>query len=328
MELLIPATSHIITWQKQNLLDTATYYVQAVIRNARTNETLKTLNLTDLGSSNRFSGTWPVPPDPSNFGLEISIVKTVYEDSNYTTVSGVYGAWEDRYLILDFINAGRSNTGGVSIRERGPAPQTIDYGFISDMIKAAVRQADAERPKTNEIDFSEVLSEIGGVKQTLGDRLKALVGLGRKADSVRAFEEKIKEYAENIQTSVEDAHDLLGSITGVHKDLQDVAQEHMEVLKEEQDKFINRIHAAADDCLGEMQKKLGDVMSKKATEIVKSVQEDIDNILSKPIKVQSLQEMELVREKPAKEPAPAKEKPAEPMEKEPDARIKRLSAYA
>ena len=74
----------------ENHIDTATYYVQAVIRNSRTNAIIDTINLTDRDGY-RFSKEWQVPADPSGEGLVIDIVTSIYTDSGYTTKSENYG---------------------------------------------------------------------------------------------------------------------------------------------------------------------------------------------------------------------------------------------
>jgi hypothetical protein len=94
---LIPSRNFTVVRQIANHTDTATYYVQAVIRNAYTDAIIATLNLTDKGGQ-RFKSDWLVPPEPSGLGSFISIVTTVYTDSGYTTKSADYGLEENTYL--------------------------------------------------------------------------------------------------------------------------------------------------------------------------------------------------------------------------------------
>ncbi len=84
--VLQPQKSFTVVRQIANHLDSATYYVRAVIRNAYTDELIETLDLTSRGSQ-RFSKNWQVPADPSGEGFYISIVTSVYTDSGYTTKS-------------------------------------------------------------------------------------------------------------------------------------------------------------------------------------------------------------------------------------------------
>lgn len=78
--------------------DTGTYYVQAVIRDARTDALISTVNLTDRGS-NRFSKEFQVPSVGIGVGRYISITTYVYTDADYTTYSDAYSRESDTYLI-------------------------------------------------------------------------------------------------------------------------------------------------------------------------------------------------------------------------------------
>lgn len=81
-----------------NPYDTNTYYVQAVIKNARTLAVLDTVQLTDQGS-NLFSYNWRTPADPTAQGIYIIIVTTIYTDSGYTTKSDIYAEQTETYKI-------------------------------------------------------------------------------------------------------------------------------------------------------------------------------------------------------------------------------------
>lgn len=78
--------------------DSNTYFVRAVIRNARTDVLIDTINLTDRGSR-RFSLPWQVPADPSGQGFYISVLTSVYMDSGYTTKSDIYSEEMETYLV-------------------------------------------------------------------------------------------------------------------------------------------------------------------------------------------------------------------------------------
>ena len=58
-------------------VDTATYFVQAIIRNSNTGKIIDTINLTDKGNR-RFTGNWEVAADVSGEGFYIDITTTVY----------------------------------------------------------------------------------------------------------------------------------------------------------------------------------------------------------------------------------------------------------
>jgi hypothetical protein len=97
---LQPREQFTVVRQIEDHTDSTTYYVQAVIRNARTDALIATINLDDNGDR-RFSKAWLVPADVSGRGFWISILTSVYTDSGYTTKSSNYGDKMDTYLIQD-----------------------------------------------------------------------------------------------------------------------------------------------------------------------------------------------------------------------------------
>lgn len=95
---LHPRETFTIVRQIEDPTDPTTLYVQATIRNAKTDALLATLQLEDKGSQ-RFTKNWQVPADVSGQGFWISIVTTVYTDSGYSTRSPNYGEREQSWLI-------------------------------------------------------------------------------------------------------------------------------------------------------------------------------------------------------------------------------------
>jgi hypothetical protein len=104
--------------------DSATYYVQAVIRDSVSGDTLATVNLTDQGAQ-RFTYNYPTPADPSGQGRYIDVTTTVYADSGYTTRTGVYADENATYLIKEDAQLG----GGIGMGE------TVSYLEIRKIIK-------------------------------------------------------------------------------------------------------------------------------------------------------------------------------------------------
>ena len=65
-------------------LDSGTYYLRAVIKNAKTGSTIDTVSLPQI--SGRYYGTtWQTPADSSGRGLFLMITVEVYTDSGFTT---------------------------------------------------------------------------------------------------------------------------------------------------------------------------------------------------------------------------------------------------
>ena len=273
--ILIPATTHIITWQKQNLHDTATYYVQAVIRNVRTNTILDTVNLTDLGSSARFSGQWIVPQDGSGFGAEISIVKTIYEDSGYTQVSGIYGAWEDRYTIFDIAQRGSGNGGG---------GEGIDYAFLKALFEKVIDQKLEALPKPKELDLSEVTLEIDGIKQGLFEKLKSLF----------LFQSKTEKALNSIITK-NDIKDLLEDVKRENKNqiaqLSKSTDQKIGAIKEEiVDDIIDAMPTVVSNASKQLTKEFFDksvALDKKIDGVLSSVDERMKTPLELVLRTKS-----------------------------------------
>lgn len=152
--VLHTAARFTIVRQIANHLDSATYYVRAVIRNAYTDEVIDTLDLEDKGGQ-RFKKDWKVPADPSGEGFYISIVTSVYSDSGYTTKSENYGDEENTYLVEDRPLGGRGAGAGVS--------GGIDARTLRRILEETFEKNKPEEVKPPEMPkmrFDEVLTAI------------------------------------------------------------------------------------------------------------------------------------------------------------------------
>lgn len=135
--------------------DRDNYFVQSVIRNARTSELLATVNLDSKGEG-EYSKPWQVPADPSGLGLFIKVVTTVYADADHTTKASRYGQEGSTYLIGD---RQQPHAGG-----RG-----VDYKKIQEMIDEAVGKIKIPEYKTPSLDLSPVLGEISRLYNALNE---------------------------------------------------------------------------------------------------------------------------------------------------------------
>jgi len=109
--ILQPQSSFPIIRQIANHLDSTTYYVRAVVRDADGN-TIATVDLASKGGQ-RYQTRYRVPVDSSGQGAYISIITSVYTDSGYTTKSSNYGDEENTYLVFDrVLSTLRSGNGG------------------------------------------------------------------------------------------------------------------------------------------------------------------------------------------------------------------------
>ena len=167
--ILQPQVEFPIVRQIGNHLDSTTYYVRAVVRNAA-GATIDTVDL-DAKGDQRYQTSWRVPADPSGQGAYISIVTSVYTDAGYTTKSPDYSDEENTYLIFDRVMPAMRGGGGIDARtvrrimqeELGklPEPEKIEFPEI-------------EIP---EVRFDSVLSAIADLRVSLAPKPQTPVNL-------------------------------------------------------------------------------------------------------------------------------------------------------
>jgi hypothetical protein len=136
-------------------IDRDNYYVQSVIRNARTSDVLAVVNLDSKGEG-EYSKPWQVPADPSGLGLFIKVVTTVYTDEAHTTKAAGYGQEGSTYLIAE---RQQPHAGGGS----------IDYKKIQKMIDDSVSKIKIPESEVPTLDLSPVLSEISSLYNALNE---------------------------------------------------------------------------------------------------------------------------------------------------------------
>ena len=129
MHQLSPQEKFVIAMQLDDSSDTSTYYVQAIIQDLLDESIVDTINLTDRGDQ-RFTKEWLVPKDRVGTGMYISITTKVYTDSGYTTLSDIYAAHAETYLIQDRWNYALGSGGGVD----------ISYKKITEIVEKAVQK--------------------------------------------------------------------------------------------------------------------------------------------------------------------------------------------
>ena len=180
---LHPRESFVITRQLANHTDSANYYVRAVVRNAKTDALLDTVDLTDKGSY-RFSKSWLVPADVSGQGLWISILVSVYTDSGYTTKSPNHGDEMETYLVQDRFNPNLGGFGGGS---------DIDYKRIKKIIDESL--GTIEKPEGVELGgiTSDVKSSIRAIKE-------AEMTLSKKIDTIKMPKCEHKEIMRAVES--------------------------------------------------------------------------------------------------------------------------------
>lgn len=239
--------------------DATTYYVQAVVRNARTNATIATVNLTGL-SIQLFTGTWQVSADPSGKGLYITITSQVYTNSGYTTKSTLHATEQDTFVIFDRDSLAQSiasrlgSLGGDGIQ--------VDYKKIRKIVQEEIKAAEKEETPLEKVDLSPVLSQIKALgpvltymqaslerleaKETEETDLTPVHGSINAAVGVIKAHFDAKEYPEQKETdlspvlsalaridqaaSVEETRRYLSEIPGVFQSLKQIQQSIKDIL--------------------------------------------------------------------------------------------------
>lgn len=234
--------------------DGATYYVRAVIRDARTDVLIDTINLTNQGDGHRFSLPWQVPADPSGQGFYVLVTTSVYTDSGYTTKSELYGDKYDTYLVHRRPTASFGSGGG------GP---DVDYKKVRKIVEEVVGQAlktipVPEKPEIPAPDLSSILEAVRDVGTT-----------------VRAI--TIPEQKET------DLQPVLNALFSLKETLQDKAflKDHLQELSEIKEALLN----AFDEKMSWVGDK-GEEMNKLLAGIREFFAGDVDKILENTDKIE------------------------------------------
>ena len=173
--------------------DSTTYYMRAVVTNARTLATIATLNMTDNGSQ-LFSYNWTVPADTSGEGFYIEIRTRVYTDSGYSVTADSYRVESHTYLVQSRPNLNRNFGGG-----GGP---DIDYKKIQKMIDESVSKIQfPEIPKPEKVNLTEIIKKIESVKSAL-DSLVIPVPKETNLSGVNSQIEAVLSELEGIRSQI------------------------------------------------------------------------------------------------------------------------------
>lgn len=279
MSILIPATTHQITWSVQDITDTTTYYVRAVIRDLRSGNTIDTLNLVDQGN-NRFSKSWNVPQDPQGFGRIIEIEKTVYTDSGYTTASTIYGRYLEQYTIFNLANRNPSTGGG--------GGSSVDYKEISNSIK---RQLDPALSILNELKSKEPEepTDLSNVEGNLSLILEEVSKISQRVDLIE--KNKDSEQANNnkldsIKTEI--ISDLRPFIVSEIDNLRTNLEAKISSTKESTINGTSEDGSKIEDLRSEISGQFSDLFNKfeyKLQATAEDLKRDIDRATSHPVNI-------------------------------------------
>lgn len=213
--------------------DTDTNYVQAVIRNARTDELLATLELNDKGNR-RFSKEWQVKADTSGLGYYITITTSVFIDSDYSSKNPNYGDEMNTYLVDE-----RKRIQG------GGGGSDIDYKKIASIVKenneeTAINLLGEMLPKLATIDYPRLLDAINAIPSkieippqqpiTIPDYTKNLEAINGHIKALQASIEAIRGNMPNInltplETQIQELQEVFNtSIEDINESMEDYSQ--------------------------------------------------------------------------------------------------------
>lgn len=133
-------------------LDTALYYIQAVIRDSSTGSILATKNLSRVGSTGRYTSSVQAPQDTLGQGRHIDVTISVYTDSGYSSYSDMYQIKIDKYMVKKATTNFFGGAGGVD----------VNYDKIRSIVDETVskRLGDVKSKKTSLKGVYEVLGDI------------------------------------------------------------------------------------------------------------------------------------------------------------------------
>lgn len=148
--------------------DTGTYYVRAEIRNARTDELIERVALTDRGSG-RFQGEWQVISQGIDGGAYISVSTHVYTDSGYTTPSDMYGVEMQTYLVATraaHLGGGGSGISRKDLREvlREVVPELLPEAADLDSVVQRILTGVGARHEALTQQIAGVSEKVDGIE--------------------------------------------------------------------------------------------------------------------------------------------------------------------
>ncbi len=232
--------------------DATVYFVRAVVRNARTNAVIDTLNLVSLGNG-AWAYSWQVPADPSGQGIFISITTRVYTDSGYTTLSDAYVQENQTYQIYDRMKWVAAMAQQISAIGMGP---DIDYKKIGAVVAKAITKG-LEPLKTAVDDIAEDVDaiELPEAKET--DLGPVLEGLASLAIALEPLGKLQNADLSNITALINDAREKVAAIKMPEQketDLSPVldAIKNKPVTEIDHDKIITALMPALTDRLKEI----------------------------------------------------------------------------
>jgi hypothetical protein len=191
--------------------DSTTYYVRAVIRNARTDALVDTINLVDKGDR-RFTYNWQVPADTSGQGFYILITTIVYTDSGYTTKAENYGEKIEEHLVQERFNP---------IAHGGAGGADVSYKKIREIVKDEVSQIVFPTiPKFPE--FPKLQPVLNGIAELRND-IKGIKIPEPDFDGIEFRLNSLEKEIKAIEIPETDLNPVMSQINALKEDIQPIS---------------------------------------------------------------------------------------------------------
>lgn len=176
--------------------DTGTYYVRAVLRDTRTNETLRTVNLTvDASNSRRFYGEMQMPDVKMNQSRSVDITTTVYTDSGYTSQSTEHQEICNMYIVAERWNEAMGFSGGGS----GLTPKQVREALAKVLDAREAEKKPEEKQPEKKIELpKEIKKLLSDSIQSVKDAEKSL----KKAIADSDSRESVSEAKKMLEAAV------------------------------------------------------------------------------------------------------------------------------
>lgn len=212
-----PQSEIVLARGLENHTDSTTYYVRAVIRNAKTDAIISVnglnyVNLTDNGDR-RFTKPWRVPADPTGEGFDVLITYTVYTDSGYTTKDQNYGEKFDRFRIE---HTPRTGGGGAD----------VDYKRIKKIVEEELTKLDI--PKAKDVDLtplSNAIQSVIGEVRGINIPKPQPVNLQPLAAQIDALSQSLAEVEDKVKTAIMEKEIPQTDLTEIQSAMEEIRQQ-------------------------------------------------------------------------------------------------------
>ena len=206
-------------------LDSATYYLRAVIKNAKTGSTIDTVSLPQI--SGRYYGTtWQTPADSTGRGLFLLITVEVYTDSGFTTRAENYYDEVQMYLVYDRFNFVQGLATQISALIGPVGGEDIDYKKLEKILRKCLKDG-IKFPEQKASDLKPVLTAIAAVDRKV-DKIPTEKVEQKEADLkpvLTALESGLKALGEAVaKIPTEKANLDLAPALEAFKELRDILE--------------------------------------------------------------------------------------------------------